>query len=55
MTTHVEVRRDASTDTRIVAEPPAPLGQGEVRLKTGRFALAATNVACAVAGDLAGR
>lgn len=54
MSRTVQVKRNAITETRIVAAPLAPLGDGEVRLKVESFSVTANNVTYAVAGDAFG-
>jgi hypothetical protein len=48
------VDRARLVDARVVGEAPRALGEGEVRVKTGRFALTANNVTYGVAGDMVG-
>jgi hypothetical protein len=54
MSRTVQVKRDAITQTRIVGDAPAPLGDGEARLKIESFSVTANNVTYAVAGDAFG-
>ena len=54
MSKTVQVGRAALDNSRIVEEPLAPLGEGEVRLKVESFAVTANNVTYAVAGDAFG-
>ena len=46
-----EVNRTDLQQTRIVNPAPAPLGEGEVRLRVDRFALTTNNITYAVYGE----
>jgi Protein of unknown function (DUF2855) len=48
------VKKSKISDVQIVEAPPAPLGQGAVRLKVESFAVTANNVTYAVIGDMFG-
>lgn len=50
----VQVLRSDLTQTRLVDQPQAPLGDGEVRLRVDSFSVTANNVTYAVAGDAFG-
>jgi hypothetical protein len=54
MTTTILVNRHDLADARIETHEPAPLGPGQVRAKTGHFALTANNVTYGIAGEMAG-
>jgi Protein of unknown function (DUF2855) len=54
MSQTVQIARNELTRGRIVASDPAPLGDGEVRLKIESFSVTANNVTYAVAGDAFG-
>ncbi len=54
MATTVQVKRNALSETRIVENAHASLGDGEVRLKVESFSVTANNVTYAVAGDAFG-
>jgi hypothetical protein len=54
MTTRILVDRRNLASTRIETAAETPLAEGEVRVKTGRFALTANNVTYGLAGDLVG-
>ena len=51
MSSTVQVKRHDIAQTRIVAAPLMPLGDGEVRLKIESFSVTANNVTYAVVGD----
>jgi hypothetical protein len=51
---HFLVDRDDFRRTRVVDVEPAPLGEGEVRLRVDAFGFTANNVTYAAAGDLIG-
>ena len=48
------VKRGRLAETRLQDEPPAPLAEGEARLRVDAFALTANNVTYAVFGDAMG-
>ena len=54
MSSTVQVKRHDIAQTRIVAAPLMPLGDGEVRLKIESFSVTANNVTYAVVGDAFG-
>ncbi|MFC0587854.1 DUF2855 family protein [Novosphingobium aquiterrae] len=54
MNTIVQVNRSDLTQSRIVDQPDAPLGDGEVRLRIESFSVTANNVTYAVVGDAFG-
>lgn len=54
MTTTIVVNRHDLADAWIETREPVPLADGQVRVKTGRFALTANNVTYGIAGEMAG-
>jgi hypothetical protein len=54
MSSTVQVKRSAITETRVAHADLPPLGDGEVRLKIESFSVTANNVTYAVAGDAFG-
>lgn len=54
MTTTILVKRHDLADARIEEHDPVPLAQGQVRARTGHFALTANNVTYGIAGEMAG-
>jgi NADPH:quinone reductase-like Zn-dependent oxidoreductase len=52
--TILEINRSDHSQTRLVEQPLADCGPGQVRLRVDRFALTANNITYAVAGDMLG-
>jgi hypothetical protein len=50
----IEVNRKAPGETRLVESEPAPLADGQVRLRVDRFAVTANTVTYAVMGEMLG-
>lgn len=54
MTTRLIVNRTAIGEAKLVERDPAPLAEGEVRVRLGRFALTANNISYALTGEQIG-
>lgn len=54
MTTILKVKRGAIAEAELAERAAAPLAEGEVRARTGEFALTANNITYAVAGAMIG-
>lgn len=54
MSTTVQVKRAALTETRMAEQPDGPLGEGAIRLRIESFSVTANNLTYAVVGDAFG-
>lgn len=54
MTTRLIVNRRDISEARLVERDPAPLAEGEVRVRLGQFALTANNISYALTGEQIG-
>lgn len=54
MTSKLIVNRASIGEAKLVERPPAPLAQGEVRVRLGQFALTANNISYALSGEQIG-